>query len=147
MDHDEFANVTWQNSATARDPASTVGSPGADIEGQENPGTRRHPDGPLGTHADALDLAGVGDGVLECTVTSPIKENDGTKDAYVSYLVTTNVGSTYARNTDLLLTTPDNLPIFPETHDISPQTLHRLRILIQDTIERIPRMCRTAVAG
>jgi len=37
-----------------------------------------------------LDLAGVGDGVLECTVTNPIKENDGSKDAYVSYLVTTN---------------------------------------------------------
>jgi len=37
-----------------------------------------------------LDLAGVGDGTLECTVTSPIKENDGTKDIFVSYLVTTN---------------------------------------------------------
>ncbi|KAH6711367.1 putative sorting nexin-4 [Leptodontidium sp. 2 PMI_412] len=37
-----------------------------------------------------MDLAGVGEGVLECTVTQPIKENDGTKDAYVSYLVTTN---------------------------------------------------------
>jgi sorting nexin-4 len=43
--------------------------------------------GPL---ADALDLAGIGDGVLECRVDSPIKENDGTKDAYISYLVTTH---------------------------------------------------------
>lgn len=40
---------------------------------------------------DPLDLAGVGDGILECTVTAPIKENDGTKDVFVSYLVTTHV--------------------------------------------------------
>ncbi|KAG9230844.1 putative sorting nexin-4 [Amylocarpus encephaloides] len=37
-----------------------------------------------------MDLAGVGDGTLECTVSSPLKENDGSKDAYVSYSVTTN---------------------------------------------------------
>jgi len=41
-----------------------------------------------------LDLAGVGEGVLECTVTAPIKENDGTKDVFVSYLVTTHVCAT-----------------------------------------------------
>ncbi|KAA8575316.1 hypothetical protein EYC84_004490 [Monilinia fructicola] len=43
-----------------------------------------------GSNADAIDLAGVGEGVLECLVGSPIKENDGTKDAFVSYLVTTH---------------------------------------------------------
>lgn len=31
------------------------------------------------------------EGNLECTVSRPQKENDGTKDAFVSYLVTTNV--------------------------------------------------------
>ena len=30
--------------------------------------------------------------LLECTVGSPIKEGDGTKDAFISYLVTTHVG-------------------------------------------------------
>ena len=45
-----------------------------------------------GEHADNVDLAGIGrDGVLEVTVDTPIKENDGTKDAYVSYLVVTHV--------------------------------------------------------
>ena len=44
-----------------------------------------------GRAADDLDLAGVGNATLECIVTQPIKENDGTKDAYVSYLVTTHV--------------------------------------------------------
>ena len=28
---------------------------------------------------------------LECVVDTPIKENDGTKDAFVSYLITTSV--------------------------------------------------------
>lgn len=41
--------------------------------------------------ADRVDLGGIGDGRLECTVEAPLKENDGTKDAYVSYMVTTHV--------------------------------------------------------
>ena len=46
-----------------------------------------------GENADAIDLAGIGtDGTLDCTVDSPLKENDGTKDAYVSYKITTQVG-------------------------------------------------------
>ncbi|KFY06428.1 hypothetical protein V491_08636, partial [Pseudogymnoascus sp. VKM F-3775] len=39
---------------------------------------------------DPLDNAGIGNGHLECTVTAPLKEGDGSKDSYVSYLVTTN---------------------------------------------------------
>jgi sorting nexin-4 len=31
------------------------------------------------------------DGRLECTVSLPQKENEGTKDAYISYLVITKV--------------------------------------------------------
>lgn len=54
--------------------------------------------GPGAAHAeginDPLDLAGIGEGVLECSVTAPIKENDGTKDVFVSYLVTTHVCAT-----------------------------------------------------
>ncbi|KAF2836288.1 Phox-like protein [Patellaria atrata CBS 101060] len=39
-----------------------------------------------------------GDGRLECTVDSPMKENEGTKDAYISYLVTTETDfKTFAR--------------------------------------------------
>lgn len=35
----------------------------------------------------------ISEGVLDCIVGSPLKENDGTKDAYISYLITTHVGS------------------------------------------------------
>ncbi|KAF1808641.1 putative sorting nexin-4 [Eremomyces bilateralis CBS 781.70] len=38
----------------------------------------------------AMDQADFSEGHLECTVTKPQKENDGTKDAYISYLVTTD---------------------------------------------------------
>ncbi|KAL9088752.1 MAG: hypothetical protein Q9165_006061 [Trypethelium subeluteriae] len=44
-----------------------------------------------GQNADDADLAGLGaEGILEITVNAPQKESDGTKDAYVSYLVTTH---------------------------------------------------------
>lgn len=47
-----------------------------------------------GPHADAQDLAGPGEhGTLECTVTKPQKEGEGTQNVYVSYLVTTEVST------------------------------------------------------
>ncbi|KAI5285394.1 intercellular trafficking and secretion [Ascosphaera acerosa] len=45
------------------------------------------------------------DGVLECTVDAPLKENDGTKDAYISYLVTTHVSDRPAAVRTTLLVT------------------------------------------
>ena len=96
--HDDFDNVSWRN-----DPESDASRPttsGTDAEepykhDQDTNGKRRmssaHEEPQAGPLADAVDLAGIGDGVLECRVDSPLKENDGTKDAYISYLVTTNV--------------------------------------------------------
>ena len=55
-----------------------------------------HEEPQAGPLADAVDLAGIGDGVLECRVDTPHKENDGTKDAYISYLVTTHVGASFS---------------------------------------------------
>lgn len=87
MDHDDFANIEWQNSHGSpqiTSPRSEDGTEASDVE--------RHSGGEqAGRMADEMDLAGVGEGILECTVGSPIKENDGTKDAFVSYLVTTHV--------------------------------------------------------
>lgn len=45
-----------------------------------------------GHNADAQDLAGPGaHGRLECTVTKPQKEGEGTQNPYISYLVSTDV--------------------------------------------------------
>lgn len=41
-------------------------------------------------HMD-FDPHGLGRERLECQVGSPLKENDGSKDAFISYLITTHV--------------------------------------------------------
>lgn len=112
MDHDDFDNVSWQNNPAAHGAASSVVSPRgvSDDEGPGDTNGKGNAGGGLGPNADALDLAGVGEGVLECTVTNPIKENDGTKDTYVSYLVTTNVGCLLAQSTSANCDRPHSLP-------------------------------------
>lgn len=97
--HDDFDSVSWKH-----DPDSDISRPttsGTDAEeshryGHDVNGKRRmssaHEEPQAGSLADAVDLAGIGDGVLECRVDTPLKEGDGTKDAYISYLVTTHVG-------------------------------------------------------
>lgn len=103
--HDDFDSVSWRH-----EPDSDVSRPttsGTDAEeepygyGHDVNGKRRmssaQENTQAGPMADAVDLAGIGDGVLECRVDSPLKENDGTKDAYISYLVTTQVGGPFTR--------------------------------------------------
>lgn len=89
---DDFDNVSWNNEAPAttdnRQPVPIRENHGQDIRPavQDEDEVMQ-----AGTDADAVDLAGIGQGMLECTVSEPLKEGDGTKDAYISYLVTTKV--------------------------------------------------------
>ena len=95
MDND-FDSVSWQN-----DPDSDISRPNTAEASQpdetkyeaKSSGKRKvgHGSAQAGADADPVDLAGIGDGSLDCTVDTPLKENEGTKDAYMSYLVTTNV--------------------------------------------------------
>jgi sorting nexin-4 len=95
MENDDFANVSWQSDNSPKGKESAIKSPRSGSEGDNSTGAmngkRQGNAGPLGRNPDELDLAGVGEAVIECTVNTPIKENDGSKDAYVSYLVTTHV--------------------------------------------------------
>lgn len=85
-----------------------------------------------GPNADALDLAGVGRGVLETTVSDPQTESEGTKDAYVSYLVTTEVCTlerccSFFPRAESKLVGPawiDRLSNIPETAGLGPPALH-----------------------
>ncbi|KAA8649891.1 hypothetical protein EYZ11_001160 [Aspergillus tanneri] len=98
--HDDFDSVSWRHDAESDVSGSrptTSGtdapeSPGIhhDVNGKRRMSSAAHETPQIGSLADAADLAGIGDGVLECQVDSPLKENDGTKDAYISYLVTTH---------------------------------------------------------
>ena len=93
MDND-FDSVSWQNESD-NNIAHAGAPPDSANDGFTSTasGKRKASNSSqqAGQTADAVDLAGIGDGRLDCTVDMPIKENDGTKDAYVSYLVTTEV--------------------------------------------------------
>jgi sorting nexin-4 len=98
-DHADFDSVSWRNETEARKsgPASPEPPHETTLPTRISNGKRRlssqqqHHEAQAGPRAEPVDLGGIGGGVLECTVDSPLKENDGTKDAYVSYLITTNV--------------------------------------------------------
>ena len=97
MDSD-FDSVSWQNdpeSDSSRPATAGISRPDENTVGSKSSGKRKanHSSAQAAPFAspDPVDLAGIGDGVLDCIVDTPLKENDGTKDAYISYLVTTNV--------------------------------------------------------
>lgn len=91
MDND-FDSISWRN-----DPGSDSSRPNTagPSDADDRAGDKRRESissPPVGENADGVDLGGIGNGRLDCTVNTPLKENDGTKDAYISYLVTTHVG-------------------------------------------------------
>lgn len=79
-EQDHFSNVSWSDHVQEQ---TSRAAPSDDEQDHTIEG-----DGAGIDHTDAHHLGGER---LECTVTSPIKENDGSKDAFVSYLITTNV--------------------------------------------------------
>lgn len=100
-----------------------------------------------GHNADALDLAGPGArGRLECSVGKPQKEGEGTQNPYISYLVSTEVSiEQYLGPTESLADEAlDRLQILPEHTVQCAPTLHGLRLPIQDTLQRLPTMRRSA---
>ncbi|KAL7790045.1 hypothetical protein V8C37DRAFT_385257 [Trichoderma ceciliae] len=76
-DQDDFSNVTWSEHVHEQAARSAA------ITAAEAPGIAMEEAGNSSAQA-------IGREKLECAVGSPIKENDGTKDAFVSYLVTTH---------------------------------------------------------
>ncbi|KAF9875706.1 vacuolar targeting protein [Colletotrichum karsti] len=78
--HDDFSNVSWHSEqAAAAESSSSVAGRNSD-EADRN--------GHSAFDSDAADTTG--QEVLECTVSEPLKENDGSKDTFVSYMITTN---------------------------------------------------------
>ncbi|KAL2436600.1 Sorting nexin-4 [Exophiala dermatitidis] len=101
-DHGDFDSVSWQREDTQQAESSApfqANLPTRPGDGRRSDSMSSEPQ--AGEHADNVDLAGIGrDGILEVTVDSPLKENDGTKDAYVSYLVTTHTDFKTFQKTD-----------------------------------------------
>lgn len=91
-----FDSVQWDRDHTPTSPGGPSfeesSLPHRSVSGRRTSTASSSEPPQAGENADAIDLAGIGpDGTLDCTVDSPMKENDGTKDAYVSYKVTTHV--------------------------------------------------------
>jgi hypothetical protein len=145
-DENQFDSVSWQREdlQQAQEPVPTAipqetTLPTRSASGRRNTNTSDEPQ--AGEHADGVDLVGVGDGILECTVEKPLKENDGTKDAYVSYLVTTNVCCVMycpgPANTRL-----DRLQVLPKIRILRTAAFHRLRFPPTNATSRISSMRR-----
>ena len=101
MAEENFADVEWnqQHGSEAagsthdeRNNYSQASNKNSSPEAVKNTPSNSSNDTPqAGKNADSMDLAGVGNATITCTVSNPIKENDGTKDAFVSYKITTHV--------------------------------------------------------
>ncbi|KAK2743169.1 vacuolar targeting protein [Colletotrichum kahawae] len=78
--HDDFSNVSWhtEQNETA-ESSSSMTAPNPDDSDRN---------GHSAFDSDTADTNG--QEVLDCTVSEPLKENDGSKDTFVSYLITTN---------------------------------------------------------
>ncbi len=110
IDQDNFSNISW-HSENAPD-AATANPPSEEAANSEYP--RRS--------GDDDDLApGRSGEILECTVSEPHKENDGTKDAYVSYLITTNVSSAALGRLSPAPAVPTNPPLLTKASAIPRQ--------------------------
>lgn len=88
---DDFSNVSWHSDRNAV-MAGFAASSSSSLAGPEAepPSIEEQHHGEELVHEDP----GLSGDILECTVSEPRKESDGTKDAFVSYLVTTNVSET-----------------------------------------------------
>lgn len=127
-DHGDFDSVSWQRDVEDghRNPSGGQFPDPRDIPHRSANGRRSSSissEPQAGEDADAVDLAGIGDGVLDCTVDTPLKENDGTKDAYVSYLISTHVcdfAGMYEQWLTLtrLISNPFRKPAFPFVGDL-----------------------------
>jgi hypothetical protein len=80
-------------------------------------------------------------GFLETVVSKPQRENEGAKDTYISYLVTTKV--TFFAYTFVVMAhhITDRLQIVYATRDKRAPALHRLRVPLSDVISRVPGCC------
>jgi len=85
----DFDSVQWQGAEDEQQPG---GHPAEAIHKDSPRPSSSQQHLPPDHNADAVDNAGIGpEGYLECTVGAPQKESEGTKDAYISYMITTHV--------------------------------------------------------
>lgn len=90
MDQDTFSNLSFHS-----DQNTAIGSSSAafGVPEPESPDAKQQLENMNDENLEPLDPTMGGGEVLDCTVSDAHTENAGTKDAYVSYLITTNVST------------------------------------------------------
>ncbi len=89
MDQDNFSSISWHSEQGGA--AASSSSAHQVSAALEEAGSSKQPQRNVDVDMHELDPAGLGAELLDCTVSAPMKEGDGTKDAFISYLITTNV--------------------------------------------------------
>ena len=93
IEQDNFSNVSWHSESVGagdEGPSSSSIQTGFDTP-ERNGDEDEDAAAAAAAAAEQLDPAGLGSEVLECTVSQPLKENEGSKDVFVSYLISTYV--------------------------------------------------------
>lgn len=94
IDQDNFSSISWHSDQNRTGASSHTRAGPLDGQDSDSPDVMpQQPEGANPADVQPLDDTGMGGEILECTVTEPLTENAGTKDIYVSYLITTNVRS------------------------------------------------------
>ena len=90
IEQDNFSNISWQSEQ--RGGASSSGAMSADEPTSDLVGGSGRDEQEPQPNYERMDGANlVGWETLECTVSSPLKENEGGRDSFTSYLITTTV--------------------------------------------------------
>lgn len=93
IDQDNFSNISWHSEQNQDAAGPSTASPHEPPHSPEYSRNARQDDNNRAVVGERHhDPGHAGGEILECVVSEPRKENDGTKDAYVSYLITTTVG-------------------------------------------------------
>ncbi|KAI1324768.1 hypothetical protein F5Y16DRAFT_379879 [Xylariaceae sp. FL0255] len=87
VNHDDFSNISWNS-----DNNNPTGAGGSSNDASTPTIEAEPPSAEDQRHGEQLQRQdpGLAGDILECTVSEPHKESDGTKDAFVSYLITTS---------------------------------------------------------
>ncbi|KAK1834856.1 LETM1-like protein-domain-containing protein [Podospora conica] len=94
---DDFSNVSWHSDQHGH-PGGSASAPESQRRSEYPAAGRGDGARTIGDEEEHLQPTR-GDEILECTISEPHKENDGTKDAYVSYTITTHsTFSTFQRS-------------------------------------------------
>lgn len=89
IDQDNFSNISWHSEHNQDEAGPSTSPPRDSLSSPEF--SKSIPDpGRASSDEEGHGHGHHGGEILECTVSDPHKENDGTKDAYVSYLITTH---------------------------------------------------------